>query len=98
MQILKEVIHKPRGQLRVLAIWPYALFSKSDHEGGRGVKNTRKCDHVVYGWPRTWGKAFYDDGATSMHVHLLFALISKNPLMKDTDVFLANDSTYFYFK
>ena len=26
-----------------------ALFSKSDHERGGGVKNTQKIDHVVYG-------------------------------------------------
>ena len=27
-------------------------FSKSDHQSrGRGVKNTQKFDHVVYGWP-----------------------------------------------
>ena len=26
-------------------------FNISDYEGGRGVKNTQKFDHVVYGWP-----------------------------------------------
>ena len=26
------------------------LIDKSDHEGG-GVKNIKKNDHMVYGWP-----------------------------------------------
>ena len=49
------VIHKPRGQLRGEGGLPndhfitLALFSKSNHEGGRGGKNTQNFDHVVYG-------------------------------------------------
>ena len=33
------VIHKPNGQLR---------GEESDQEGGRGIKNTQNCNHVVY--------------------------------------------------
>ena len=45
-----------------------ALFSKSDHEGGRWGQNTQKFDHLVYEWPLIVKETQTTEKETSLNI------------------------------